>query len=53
MISKRERQDGAPLTIDHYRAAKVVMDEFGADAEQTLLRHICRLLDQDDSDGAH
>jgi len=52
MIGEHRQQDGGALTLDHYRAAKVVMDEFGAEAEQTILRHICRLIDQDDNEGA-
>jgi hypothetical protein len=53
MIAGRKRQDGADLVLDHYRAARVVMDELGTAAEQAILQHINRMIAQNDNESAH
>lgn len=37
--------------LDDYRAAKIIVEQFGDDAEQQALRHIDRLFEAGDHDG--
>jgi hypothetical protein len=38
-------------TLDDYRAAQIIVEQFGNDAEQQALRHIDRLFETGDHDG--
>ena len=50
-MQDRGSASGLTISLDNYRAAKIVLDQFGEDAERQALGHIDRLFEAGDHDG--
>ena len=46
-------QDIVCLMLDHYRAARIVMEQYGIHGESEIFRHLSVMVEKDDQEGAH
>jgi hypothetical protein len=46
-------QDIVCLMLDHYRAAQIVLEQYGPQGESEILRHISVMADREDHEGAY